>query len=85
VQLGLKVVDVALGGGQLVLTMLQPGASVIEEVGLEVTSTISPHQLVVHLLDTRLKVGVLLKKLLVTLLNVLDGAVLSLHLVGILL
>jgi hypothetical protein len=47
VQLGLEVVDVALGGGQLILSVLQPGASVIEEVGLEVTTAIGPHQLVI--------------------------------------
>jgi hypothetical protein len=32
VQLSLEVVDVALGSGQLVLGILQPGAGVIEEV-----------------------------------------------------
>jgi hypothetical protein len=42
VQLGLKVVDVVLGGGQLVLSVLQPSVSVIEEVSLEVTAAISP-------------------------------------------
>jgi hypothetical protein len=85
VQLDLKVVDVALGGGQLVLSVLQSGADVIEVVGLKVMIAISPHQLIVQLLDTRLKAGVLLKKLSVALLNVLDSAVLSLHLTGALL
>jgi hypothetical protein len=85
VQLDLEVVDVALGGGQLVLSVLQSGADVIEVVGLKVMIAISPHQLIVQLLDTRLKAGILLKKLSVALLNVLDSAVLSLHLTGALL
>jgi hypothetical protein len=85
VQLGLEVVDVPLGSGQLILGMLQPGASIIKEVGLEVKAVISPHQLIIQLLDTHLKVGVLLKKLSVTLLNILDGAILGLHLIGVLL
>jgi hypothetical protein len=59
-QLGLEVVDVALGSGQLVLSVLQSGAGVIEVVGLEVTSS---HQLIVQLCDTHLKAGVLLKEL----------------------
>jgi hypothetical protein len=84
-QLGLEVVDVALGGGQLVLSMLQSGAGVIEVIGLEVMAVISPHQLIVQLLDACLKADVLLKKLSVALLNVLDGAILGLHLVGVLL
>jgi hypothetical protein len=46
-QLGLEVVDVALGGGQLVLSVLQSGAGIIKEVNLEVTAAISPHQLVI--------------------------------------
>jgi hypothetical protein len=54
VQLGLEVVNVALGGGQLILSMLQLGAGVIEVVGLEVTDVISPHQLIVPLPDSRL-------------------------------
>jgi hypothetical protein len=84
VQLGLEV-DVALGGGQLILSVLQLGAGVIKEVGLEVTAMISPHQLIVQLLETCLKAGIFLKKLSVTLLNVLGGMVLCLHLVSILL
>jgi hypothetical protein len=84
VELGLKVVDIALGHGQLILSVLQSGASVIEVMGLKVAAVISPHQLIVQLPDARLKAGVLLK-LLVALLNVLDGAVLGLHLTGALL
>jgi hypothetical protein len=79
------VVDVALGGGQLVLSMLQSGTGVIEVIGLEVTATISPYQLNIQLLDARLKAGVLLKKLSVALLKVLDGTVLGLHQTGALL
>jgi hypothetical protein len=85
VQLGLEVVDVALSGGQLILSVLQSGVGVVEVIGLEVTAVISPHQLIIQLLDTRLKVGVILKKLSVALLNVLGGIVLGLHLTGILL
>jgi hypothetical protein len=61
VQLSLEVVDVALGGGQLILSVLQSGAGVIEVTGLEVTAAISPHQLIIQLLDTCLKAGILLK------------------------
>jgi hypothetical protein len=43
---------------------------------------ISPHHLIVQLLDARLEVGILLKELSVALLNVLDGTVLGLHLGG---
>jgi hypothetical protein len=85
VQLGLEVVDVALGGGQLILSMLQSGAGVVEVIGLEVMVVISLHQLIVQLLNTHLKAGVLLNELSVALLNVLDCAVLGLHLAGILL
>jgi hypothetical protein len=91
-QLGLEVVDVALGGSQLILSMLQSGAGVVKEVGLEVkevglevTVVTNPHQLVIQFLDTRLKAGILLEKLSVTLLNVLDGTVLGLHLADVLL
>jgi hypothetical protein len=84
-QLGLKVVDVALGGGQLILSVLLSGVHVIEFVGLEVTAAISPHQLIVQFLDTGLKVDVLLNEILVALLNVLDCVVLDLHLAGVLL
>jgi hypothetical protein len=84
-QLGLEVVDVALGGGQLILRVLQSGTGVIKVVGLEVTAAINPRQLIIQLLDTRLKAGVLLKEPSVALLNVLDGAVLRLHLTGVLL
>jgi hypothetical protein len=85
VQLDLEVVDVALGGGQLVLSVLQSGVGVIEVIDLEVTAAISPHQLVIQFLDARLKAGILLKELSVALLIVIDDAVLSLHLAGILL
>jgi hypothetical protein len=85
VQLGLEVVDVALGSSQLILSMLQSGAGVVKEVGLEVTVATNPHQLVIQFLDTHLKAGILLEKLSVTLLNVLDGTVLGLHLADVLL
>jgi hypothetical protein len=84
-QLGLEVVDVALGSGQLILSVLQSGAGVIEVIGLEVTAAISPHQLFIQLPDVRLKAGVLLMELSVGLLDVLDGAVLGIHLIGALL
>jgi hypothetical protein len=85
VQLGLEVVDVALGGGQLILSVLQLGVDVIEVISLEVTAAISPHQIIIQFLDADLKASVLLKELSVALLNVLDGAVLGLHLAGVLL
>jgi hypothetical protein len=84
-QLGLEMVDVALSGGQLVLSMLQLGVSVVKAVSLEVTTMISPHQLIIQFLDTRLKAGVLLKELSIALLNVLDGVVLCLHLADVVL
>jgi hypothetical protein len=83
--LNLEVVNIALGGDQLILSVLQSGASIIKEVSLEVIAMISPHQLVIQLFDTRLKASVLLEKLSVALLNVLDGVVLGFHLTGILL
>jgi hypothetical protein len=85
VQLGLEVVDVALGSNQLILSVLQLGAGVIEVVSLEVTTAISPHQLIIQLPDARLQAGVLLQKLSVALLDVLDDAVFGLHLTGALL
>jgi hypothetical protein len=84
-QLGLKVVDVTLGGGQLILSVLQSGAGVIEVISLEIIAVITPHQLFVQLINARLKAGVLLKKLSIALLNILDDAVLGLHLVSTLL
>jgi hypothetical protein len=51
VQLGLEVVDVALGSGQFILSVLQSGAGVIKVIGLEVTTTISPYQLIIQLPD----------------------------------
>jgi hypothetical protein len=62
--------------------MLQSSAGVVDVVGLEVTTVISPHQLIIQLPDARLQAGVLLQKLSVALLDVLDGAVLGLHLTG---
>jgi hypothetical protein len=46
-QLSLEVVNVALGDGQLILSMMQLGAGVIEIVSFEVTAAISPHQLII--------------------------------------
>jgi hypothetical protein len=54
VQLGLEVVDVALGSNQLILSVLQSGMGVIEVVSLEVAAAISPHQLITQLLDAHL-------------------------------
>jgi hypothetical protein len=85
VQLVLEVVDIVQGGSQLVLSVLQPCTSVIKEVGLDVTTMVCPHQLIVQLLDTRLKVVVLLEELSVVLLDVFDEAVLGKHLVVVLL
>jgi hypothetical protein len=84
-QLSLEVVDVALGSKQLILSVLQSGAGVVEVISLEVAAAISPHQLITHLPDARLQAGVLLQKLLVALLDVLDDVVLGLHLIGALL
>jgi hypothetical protein len=81
-QLNLEVVYVALGSNQLILSMLQSGAGVVEVVSLEVAAAISPHQLIVQLPNARLQTGVLLQKLSVALLDVLDNAVLGLHLIG---
>jgi hypothetical protein len=85
VQLGLEVVDVALGSNQLILSVLQSGTGVIEVISLEVATAISPHQLITQLPNALLQVGVLLQKLSVALLDVLDDAVLALHLIGALL
>jgi hypothetical protein len=84
VQLSLKVVDVVLHDGQLILSVLQQCTSVVKEVSLEIMVAISSYQLIIQLLDTSLKMVVLLKELSVILLNVLDEAVLGLHLVDIL-
>jgi hypothetical protein len=78
-------VDVALGSNQLIMSVLQLGAGVIKVISLEVAAVISPHQLITQLSDTRLQASVLLQKLSVALLNVLDDAVLGLHLTGALL
>jgi hypothetical protein len=53
VQLGLEVVDVALGSNQLILSVLQLGAGVIEIVSLEVIAAISHHQLITQLPNAR--------------------------------
>jgi hypothetical protein len=58
---------------------------VVEEVRLHVTATVGPHQLDIRLFDVRFQAVVLLKKLVVTLLDILDEAVLGRHLVVILL
>jgi hypothetical protein len=42
VQLGLEVVDKALRSGQLVLSVLQPGAGVVKEVRLDIATVIGP-------------------------------------------
>jgi hypothetical protein len=54
-------------------------------IGLEVTTAISPHQLIIQLPDGRLQAGIFLQKLSVALLYVLDGTVLGLHLIDALL
>jgi hypothetical protein len=85
VQLGLEEVDVALSSAQLILGVLQPGVGVVEEVRLHVMAAVGPHQLIIQLLGARFQAVVLLKKLVVTLLDVLDEVVLGRHLVVILL
>jgi hypothetical protein len=84
-QLSLEVVDVSLGSNQLILSVLQSGVGVVEVVSLEVVAVVSPHQLITPLPDVCLQAGVLLQKLSVALLDVLDDAVLGLHLIGVLL
>jgi hypothetical protein len=79
-QLSLEVVDVALGSNQLILSVLQSGADVVEVISLEVTDAISPHQLIIQLPGACLQADVFLQKLLVALLDVLDDAVFGLHL-----
>jgi hypothetical protein len=51
-------------------------------IDLEVTTAISPHQLIIQFPDARLQAGVLLQKLSIALLDVLDDTVLGLHLTG---
>jgi hypothetical protein len=84
-QLRLEVVDIVLGDGQLVMSMLQLCMSIVKEVSLDITATVHPHQLIVQLLDARLKAEVLLEELSITLLDVFDEAGLGLHLVVVLL
>jgi hypothetical protein len=43
VQLGLKVMDVALSNDQLILGVLQPCTGIIEEVRLHISTAIGPH------------------------------------------
>jgi hypothetical protein len=78
-------VNVVLGDGQLVLSVLQLCTCIIKEVRLGVAVVVHPHQLIVQRLDLRLKTMVLLEELSVALLDVLDGAVLLLHQVLVLL
>jgi hypothetical protein len=85
VQLILEVMDIVLGDRQLILGVLQPCTSVIKEVGLDITTAVCPHQLIVQLHNTHLKAVVLLEELLVALLGVFDEAVLGSHLVVVLL
>jgi hypothetical protein len=84
VQLGLKVVDVALSSDQLIMGVLQPGAGVVEKVRLHIVATVGTHQLIIQFLDTCFQVVVLLKKLAVTLLDGIDEAALGRHLVVVL-
>jgi hypothetical protein len=79
------VVDIAVGGCQVIQSMLQSAVGVIEVVSLDVAAAISPHQLIVQLPDARLQVSIFLKKLSVALLKILDGVILGLHLTGMLL
>jgi hypothetical protein len=79
------VVDIVLGDGQLVLSVLQLGTGIIKEVRLDIVDAVCPHQLVVQPIGMRLKMVVLLEELSVALLDVLDNAVLFLHPVIILL
>jgi hypothetical protein len=85
VQLGLKVVDIALDNDQLIMSVLQPGAGIVKEVWLDVMAMVGPHQLIVQFFDTCLQAVVLVKKLSIALLDVLDEAVLGRHLVVVLL
>jgi hypothetical protein len=43
VQLILEVVDIVLGDGQLILSVLQSCMGVIKEVSLDVTAVVHPH------------------------------------------
>jgi hypothetical protein len=85
VQLILEVVDIVLGDNQLILSVLQLCTGIIKEVGLDVTAVVRPHQLIIQLFDTHLKVVVLLEELSVFLLDVFDEVGLGVHLVVILL
>jgi hypothetical protein len=76
VQLALEMVDIVLGDGQLIWSVLQPCTGIIKEIDLDVTAVVRPHQLIVQLLDVRLKAVVLLVELSVALLDVFDEVVL---------
>jgi hypothetical protein len=84
-QLGLEGVDVVLSSDQLILSVLQLGVGIVEVVQLHITVAVGPHHLDIPLLDARFQAKILLKKLTVTLLDVLDEAVLGRHLVVVLL
>jgi hypothetical protein len=79
------VVDIVLGDGQLILSVLHLCTGIIKEVRVDVMAVVHPHQLIILCLDLRLKTMVLLEELSVAHVLVLDGAVLLLHLVVILL
>jgi hypothetical protein len=79
-QPSLEMVDVALSSNQFIPSVLQSVAGVVEVISLEVIAAIIPHQLIIQLPDMCLQAGVLLQKLSVALLDVLDDAVLGLHL-----
>jgi hypothetical protein len=79
------VVDIVLGDGQLILSMLQPCTCVIKEVRLDVAAAIRPHQLIIQCLDKRLKMVVLQEELSVALLDVLDNVAMFPHPVVVLL
>jgi hypothetical protein len=85
VPLILKVVDIVLGDGQLILGVLQPCTGVVKEVGLDIMAAVRPHQLIVQLHDAHLKAVVLLEELSVALLDIFDEVVLGSHLVVMLL
>jgi hypothetical protein len=84
VQLGFEVMDVALSSDQLILSVLQSCAGVVEKVWLHIVAAVGTHQLIIQFLDTRFQVVVLLKKLAVTVLDVIDEAALGRHLVVVL-
>jgi hypothetical protein len=60
-KLSLKVVDVVLHKGQLVLGVLELGAGAVRGIGLEVMVVVGPHHLVIQLLVVHLEDVVLLE------------------------